>query len=78
VKRSLDGKEVQDYGKVIQIYELCKTFHVLPSQLDKEDARDIDMLLIVHNAVGSHEKKSERKGKRDELKKKMGGGTQRR
>lgn len=65
----------------IEMYELCKTFRKLPSEINSEDTDDIELLLIVHNAVNSHQaekdKKATRKGGRDNLKAKHGGGNHR-
>ncbi|AYP68725.1 hypothetical protein BpsS36_00019 [Bacillus phage vB_BpsS-36] len=58
-------------------YELCKAFHCLPSQLYKEDNRIIEEFMIIMETVNEHEKKGDRKNKRDQLKKKHGGNARR-
>jgi hypothetical protein len=68
----LDGKKVSNPDQSIELYELCKTFHKLPSEILAEDADDIMLLLIVHNAVNSHQAesgdKAGKKSRRDDLK----------
>lgn len=34
---------------------LCRLFHCLPSQLDMEDARTIEEIIIIHNEVEAQE-----------------------
>ena len=59
------------------VYELCKTFGWLPSQLDNEDNKTIEELIVVMNAMSEHSQKGEKKNKRHELSKKVGGGQRR-
>lgn len=73
----LKGREVKDPPRAILMYELCKTFHKLPSEIDQEDYKDIQELLIVHNTVNEYEKSESRKSKRNEAKNKLGGGVSR-
>lgn len=74
----LDGNKVHYLDSSIELYELCKTFHKLPSELYAESAEDIELLLIVHNAINSHEQKEDKKRThkegRERLKQQYGGG----
>jgi hypothetical protein len=58
-------------------YELCNKFKCLPSQLDQEDAKTIEELIIVMNTINEHSQKDDRKKKRKELSQKVGGGQRR-
>jgi hypothetical protein len=49
----------------------------LPSELENEDCKTIEELIVVMNAINEHQKKADRKTKRKELAKKYGA-TQRR
>jgi hypothetical protein len=69
----LDGKSVPDPPQALLIYELCKTFSCLPSQLDEEDSKTIGELITVMNAVNEHEKKGDKANKRKSLAQKHGG-----
>lgn len=68
----LDGKKVANPDESIELYELCKTFNKLPSEIYNEDADDITLLLVVHNAVNAYQaesdKKANKKSGRDSLK----------
>ena len=64
----LDKKRVTNPDFSIELYELCKTFHKLPSEIYAEDANTMELLLIVHNAVNTHEDKDDKKAKREKLK----------
>lgn len=63
------------------MYQLCKEFHCLPSQLDKEDNKTIQELIVIMNAINAHEKEEQeniqKKKGRDSLKKKYGGRNRR-
>ena len=76
--RSLEGKKVEKHPEALTTYELCKEFGWLPSQLDKEDNKTIEELLVVMNAINEHQGKESKKQKREEVKQKFGGGSQRR
>ena len=76
--RSLDGKKVEDPPEALLTYELCKEFGWLPSQLEKEDNKTIEELIVVMNAIGEHSKKESKAAKRNEAKQKLGGASQRR
>lgn len=58
-------------------YELCKTFGCLPSQLEKEDSKTIEELIVVMNAINEFEQKQSRAQKRQALVKKVGGAKRR-
>jgi hypothetical protein len=74
----MEGKKVDHPPDALTIYELCKTFSCLPSQLDLEDNKVIEEMLVVMNAVAEYEQKEDKKAKREQAKKKLGGGQQRR
>jgi hypothetical protein len=78
VLKGMEGKKVENPPDSLTIYELCKTFSCLPSQLDQEDNRIIEEMLIIMNAVSEYERKEDRKTKREQAKNKLGGGQQRR
>ena len=40
-------------GEIIQKALLCKTFKCLPSELDKEDTEEMDMMSIVYQELGA-------------------------
>lgn len=62
MKDSLSGKKVSGYvPDSLIIYELCKTFGCLPSQLDEEDDEIIRELLIIHSAINEYERKQSEK-----------------
>jgi len=44
----------------IETYLLCKTFHCLPSDLEKESASDLDLLLGIHNTIEKERMKAEK------------------
>lgn len=74
----LDGKKVKDPPEALTVYELCKTFKCLPSQLEKEDNKTIEEFLVIMNAIAEHDSKESKKNNREDLKKKLGkGGTPR-
>lgn len=68
----LDGKKVDNPDDSLLMYELCKTFHKLPSEIYSEDYEEMAKLVIVHNAVNAKQAKDDKKrsGKsgRDDLK----------
>lgn len=68
----MDGRKVKNPPEALLEYELCKTFHCLPSELYNEDSQKIEEFIVIMNAINEHEKKGSRKGKRDELKRKFG------
>jgi hypothetical protein len=69
----LDGKKVTNPPQALTIYELCKTFGCLPSQLDEEDSKTISELIVVMNAVNEYEKKETNKANRKTLAQQHGG-----
>jgi hypothetical protein len=69
----LEGKSIDNPPESLLIYEICKTFSCLPSQLDEEDSKTISEFITIMNAVGEHEKKGDKKAKREALAKKHGG-----
>jgi chlorite dismutase len=73
----LEGKKVENPPEALLIYELCKTFSCLPSQLDEEDSKTIDELIVVMNAVEEHEKKESKAQKRKSLAQQKKGGAKR-
>lgn len=69
----LDGKKLDGIpDESLLMYELCKTFHKLPSEINSEDYEDMAKLVIVHNAVNTKrskdEKKQQKKSGRDKVK----------
>jgi hypothetical protein len=54
------------------VYELCKEFGWTPSQLENEDSKTIEELIVVINAIHEYEKKNERRQNRKELARKLG------
>lgn len=78
--KGLEGKKLAK-GEVspssLTIYELCKTFKCLPSQIAQEDNKVIEEMLIIMNTVNEHDSKESKKQKREEAKKKFGGGNSR-
>jgi len=69
----LEGKKVEHVPQALTIYELCKTFGCLPSQLDEEDSKTISELIVVMNAVNEFERKESKANKRKSLAQKHGG-----
>lgn len=67
----LDGKKVDNPDESLLMYELCKTFHKLPSEINTEDCEVMTKLIIVHNAVNTKQakddKKASKKGNRKNL-----------
>ena len=55
---SLAGEVTQD-PTVIK-YNLCKLFHCLPSQLEKEDAKLIEKFRIIENELASQQESKDR------------------
>lgn len=70
----MSKKTVRNPHEDILMYELCHTFHKLPSEINSEDYADIQRLLNVHNAVNSFQEKGDKKARREELKKQNRGG----
>lgn len=68
----MDGKKFDDPNNVIGMYELCKAFGVLPSQINQEDERDVEGLILVMNAVNEVQNKDSRRDKRRDLVSKFG------
>lgn len=58
---------------ILEVYELCKEFGWLPSELEKEDNKTIEELIVVMNAIHEYNQKQERKARRKELARKFGG-----
>jgi hypothetical protein len=77
VLKSLDGKSVDNAPDVLQTYELCKEFGWLPSQLDAEDSKTIQEMIVVMNAINEHQSKGEKRNKRKEVAGKFGGSQRR-
>jgi hypothetical protein len=69
----LEGKSVENAPQALTIFELCKTFGCLPSQLDEEDSKTISELIVVMNAVNEFEQKESKATKRKSLAQKHGG-----
>jgi hypothetical protein len=69
----LEGKKVENPPESLLIYEICKTFGCLPSQLDEEDSKTVSELITIMNAINEHEKKGDSKQKRKSLAQKHGG-----
>jgi len=69
----LDGKDVKNPPQALTIFELCKTFSCLPSQLDEEDSKTMNELIVVMNAVNEFERKQESKANRKTLAQQHGG-----
>jgi hypothetical protein len=78
VLKSLDGKKVESPPEALTTYQLCKEFGWLPSQLDDEDNKTIEELLVVMNSINEHESKANKKNKREEAKNKFKGTNARR
>ena len=68
---------MEDPPEILQVYEICKEFGWLPSQLDNEDNKTIQELIIVMNAINEHQKKGDRKQNRKDVAKKFGGSQRR-
>jgi hypothetical protein len=56
---------------------LCKEFGWLPSQLDEEDNKTIEELMVVMNAISEHETKDDKKNRRKEVSQQFGGSQRR-
>lgn len=79
--KGLEGVKTQKgefAPQALTTYELCKAFKCLPSQLEQEDNKTIEEMLVIMNTIAEHENKGNRKTKREEAKRKLGGGTPRR
>lgn len=57
----LDGKKVDNPDDSLLMYELCKVFHKLPSEINAEDYEEMTKLVIVHNAVNAKQAKDDKK-----------------
>jgi hypothetical protein len=68
----LQGKKVENPPPILEVYELCKEFGWLPSQLAQEDNKTIEELMVVMNTINEYNQKQERKVKRKELAQKFG------
>ncbi|QFG05867.1 tail assembly chaperone [Bacillus phage 056SW001B] len=77
VKDSIDGKKLDHKPQALTVYELCKEFHCLPSQLDEEDNKTIQEMIAVMSAMREQEQKESRKQKRDKLKQEKGASQRR-
>lgn len=70
----LNGKSVENPPQALIMYELCSKFKCMPDEIKRQDNRDIQELLIVHNVVNEHEAKQDKKGRRKEAIDKFGTG----
>lgn len=70
----LDGKSVENPPQALVMYELCSKFKQLPDDIKRQDNRDIQELLIVHNVINEHEAKQDKKARRQEAVNKFGNG----
>lgn len=69
--KGLSGKKSEGFNpQALTTYELCKAFHCLPSQIEKEDNKVIEEMLIIMNAVNEYEQGETKKVKREQLKEK--------
>jgi hypothetical protein len=58
----LDGKKLDSIpDESLLMYELCKTFHKLPSEINSEDYEEMANLVIVHNAINTKQAKDDKK-----------------
>jgi hypothetical protein len=73
----LEGKKVENPPEALQIYELCREFGCLPSQLEQEDNKTIEELICVMNAINEYHSRQNRRENRKELARKLGGGQRR-
>lgn len=73
----LEGRKVENPPQALLMYELCKTFGKLPDEIDRQDYKDIQELLIVHNTISEHEAKADKKARRAQAVKKHGAGGRR-
>lgn len=68
----LDGKKIDNPDDSLLMYELCKAFHKLPSEIDAEDYEEMTKLVIIHNAINTKQvedsKKRDKKAGRDKAK----------
>ena len=55
---SLAGEVTRD--PIVIKYNLCKTLHCLPSQLEKEDAKLIEEFRIIENEIASQQESKNR------------------
>lgn len=61
----MDGKPLKgSIDQSIEMYELCTLLKKTPSEIKSEEADDIALLLIVHNAKNSYQAEQEKKEKR--------------
>jgi hypothetical protein len=78
--RGLEGKkprEGESPPSSLTIFELCKTFSCLPSQLEQEDNKTVEEMLVIMNAINEHDSKKNKKQRREEAKSKFGGNSRR-
>jgi hypothetical protein len=80
VLKGLEGKKLpagEFPPQALTTFELCKTFKCLPSQLEQEDNKTIEEMLVIMNTIAEHDSKANKKQKREEAKKKYSGGNSR-
>ncbi|MGG5739675.1 hypothetical protein [Bacillus cereus group sp. IBL03679] len=71
----LEGKSVANPPRSLLYYEIGKIFKKLPDEIDRQENKIMQELLIVHNTISEFEAKESRKAKRQQAKQKLGGGA---